>query len=230
MRLRMILMICAVTVACGDTGLEPSVDVSVQLGNSGKGGGGGGGKKGDGSEGSDESPLIVTLGSGVITNDNGGDYINGDGGVVAVLRSDGGLRFVLTPGDSRQVFIGPIEGLSWETSDVQITTPACCDLRAMDNEDETPAGFVKVKIRWNVPDGWYVVTMGSTSNCGTRGDWAHVTQEIISPDTTWVIQSVGEVGLCRVVDLPGKKNDDQFWIEGAVVDLNLTFKTRLASN
>ncbi len=175
----------------------------------------------------------MTLGSGVITHDVVGvypyDYTNGVDGVHAVLRSDGGLSFVLAPGDDRQVFIGSIrvdgQDLSWKTSDVQITTPGCCDLRTMEME---PADLVKVKIRWNVPDGWYVVTMGSTSNCGTRGDLAHVTRMISSPDTTWVITSGATVGVCRVIDKPGKKNDTQEWLSlkgDAVVDLNLTFST-----
>ena len=139
---------------------------------------------------------------------------------------------MLAPGDDRQVFIGQINDsngskLVDETGlvDVQITTPGCCDLRTMEME---PADLVKVKIRWNVPDGWYVVTMGSTSNCGTRGDLAHVTRMISSPDTTWVITSGATVGVCRVIDKPGKKNDTQEWLSlkgDAVVDLNLTFST-----
>lgn len=220
MRQRLILTMCALTMACTDPLLEPSLDVSVQLA---KGGGGRGGGPGGG----DESPLNVTLGPGSITNDGGGVYINGQGGVDATLRSDGGLRFVLAPDDSRRVFIGRIEDSGGETLvaetglvDAQITTPACCDLRAMSTGDS-----VKVKIRWNVSDGWYVVTMGSTSNCGTGGDWAHVTRTIAA-DTTWVIQSVGPAKLCRVIDLPGKKNDDTFWLAAdAIVDLTLQFST-----
>lgn len=230
-RTALVVAVGLVAGACADSPIELEPDAVPQFGKgngNGNGNGNGGGPPGGGG-GSSDSPLTVTLGSGTITDDGGGAYIDGIGGVDATLNEGGALQFLVTDSDPRQAYIGEIVDEDGGTVRVPETglhgllvqSKACCDLRALDVGD-----LVKIELEWNVPDGKYVVSLGSTTSCSdTGGPWAQIVgRDVAGVDTTWTIQSQGTAHLCEIIDKKGKKNDSTTGY-GILFDLDLTAST-----
>lgn len=191
------------------------------------------------------TPLTVVIEAGTISSDGDGSYSDGDAGVQAFIGTAGTFRFLV--GDPRNVDIGeirdgggnllvPATGLHGAL----IQTVGCCDLNAMtaDSAGVTLSGStisVKLKIQWNVSNGFYLISMGANNGCidpgpGSdpddddpgRGTWARATQT--SP-TSWTIESVGPAALCRYIDERGRKNDHY---EPIVTDVNVDLRLLLS--
>ena len=135
MRQSLILLACALTVACGDTVLAPSTDVPLQLakGGNGKGGGGGGGPGA-------ETPLSVTFddASGGLTSDGDGAYVHDVDKVRAVLRSNGNLNFDAADikgkkAPIRVVCVTVTDDVTGATLYPEDGEPACVDLQLNTN-------------------------------------------------------------------------------------------------
>ena len=173
------------------------------------------------------TPLTVVIEAGTISSDGGGSYSDGDAGVEAFIGTAGTFRFLV--GDPRNVDIGEIRDggdnvlvLATGLHGALIQTVGCCDLNAMtaDSAGVPLSGStipIKLKIQWNVSNGFYLITMGANNGCidpgsGSdppdddpgRGTWARATR---TSATTWTIESVGPAALCRYIDEKGKKND-----------------------
>lgn len=170
----------------------------------------------------------------------GAPYVDGDGSTVQL--SGSGVLSLLVPlphgvdiaeiRESDGTLIVSAPGLVGAS----FFTKACCDLWDMtaDSAGVSLTGDtipIKLRVRWDVSDGWWVISMGATSNCidGSapaddpgRGTWARA---IRTSETTWTIESAGPAAVCRIIDKKGKKNDKAILWTDAIIDMKLLFST-----